>query len=117
MELRLRRRELLARDQPHGMGALLSNLSAAARLSPERRHPTPHSTTLSSLACISQASPSPRVPHSDLFDWGYFLAIDTKELGGLMGEVQTYINGAAGILTAVLMRYGRTDVGMGEFIA
>ena len=34
-----------------------------------------------------------------------------------MGEVQTYINGAAGILTAVLMRYGRTDVGMGEFIA
>jgi len=52
-----------------------------------------------------------------LFDWGYFLAIDTKELGGLMGEVQTYINGAAGILTAVLMRYGRTDVGMGEFIA
>jgi len=51
-----------------------------------------------------------------LFDWGYFLAIDTLELGGLMGEAQTYINATAGILTAILMRYGRTDVGDGEFI-
>jgi hypothetical protein len=54
---------------------------------------------------------------SDLFDWGYFLAVDTQELGGLMGEAQTYINAAAGILTAILMRFGRTDVGDFEFVA
>jgi hypothetical protein len=51
-----------------------------------------------------------------LFDWGYFLAVDTMELGGPMGEAQTYINSFAGILTAILMRYGRDDVGDAEFI-
>ena len=51
-----------------------------------------------------------------LFDWGYFLAVDTMALGALMGELQTYINSFAGILTAILLRYGRDDVGDAEFV-
>lgn len=35
------------------------------------------------------------------FDWGYFLGIDLKELGGLMGEAQTYIVSTGAIMTAL----------------
>jgi hypothetical protein len=54
-----------------------------------------------------------------LFDWGYFIAIDTKEVGGCFGEVQTYVCSTGLILCSVIAKntYGLTDAEFGITLA